>query len=570
MVKHFLLTIFLFFSTVVLMANSGDLYFNGVPAAKDTLYHRMYVSFYQEKDSRPPFAVNLEWDKTMPLADALWDGEELGLDRTLTLDNIRTPHHLTYVNGEGKREEWEIIFTPFAVVELNLDHLDDLKNEAPGHGRIRILDAQHRTNGTTDFSTPLEAWYRGATARQFPKKSFSLAFVDENGEELDANVLNIRPDDKWILDAMAIDLSLMRNRLCFDLWNLIDEEKFNDRMLRNGTKGYHVEVLLNGVYNGVYCMSDKINRKLLGLKKTNGSNAGSELRGRLYKCKTGDTPTHFLQMPEESYPTDGEKWGDWFLKYPSENKYADTYDPLIELIGFTDAVKTDSVYVDDHLYDYFYKNNVTDFSVFGFAAMWLDNMMHNSYLSFYNAQIDRRVWITPWDMDGSFGRDGIGMKCNWLSKPKYVFQRTEPFCTLFRNPESKFSKAMAYRWRELRTNVLSIENVTHYIDSYAQLLDESGAWTRECKRWNGILNDLKDNPYEEAEYMKQWYARNFNHLNKMFEGIITGIHEVEMNDGQETGNPRVYTLDGREVHIDLQSSSCPKGVYIVNGKKVIR
>ena len=51
---------------------------------------------------------------------------------------------------------------------------------------------------------------------------------------------------------------------------------------RNGSEGVFVEVFINGEYHGLYCMTDKINRKLLGLKKAKTNDDGQiEIRGLL-------------------------------------------------------------------------------------------------------------------------------------------------------------------------------------------------------------------------------------------------------------------------------------------------
>lgn len=76
----------------------------------------------------------------------------------------------------------------------------------------------------------------------------------------------------------------MRNRLCMDLWNSFSPVPYiNDEPdAINGTRGKFVEVLVNGKYQGLYCLSEKIDRKQLKLKKD------YEDGGVLFKC-TGST-----------------------------------------------------------------------------------------------------------------------------------------------------------------------------------------------------------------------------------------------------------------------------------------
>lgn len=559
---------FLCIGLSVLKANAQliDFFFDEVPAIRDTVHHRLYVSIVPGQEENSIWNTSLYYDDDL-LSEARWNGHVISDGEKISVKDWHESQMLSYITKSNIIEEWEVIFTPNVVVELQLDHLDNLHKGNQAKGTIKLADARKQTEENPAFVSKVSAYYRGATARTFPKKSFTVVLLDEEDKEENTAILNIRSDNKWILDAMAVDYSRMRNRLCFDLWNEIGEIG-NPRMLRNGTEGQYVELVLNGAYHGMYCLSDKVNRKLLGLKKTT-SNHSPQARGRLYKCTTADTPTHFLQWSEEEYAIDGMKWADWELKYPNENVYDNTYQPLIDLIQFTDAVKTDPEYVDEHLYDYFYTDNVVTFPVFAFALFLADNMMHNSYLSFYNAMEDSKVWITPWDMDCSFGRDGIGVAADRVVEDWMILQKTEPYTTLFKNKNSRLFKDMCNKWKTLREKVLSKENVMHSIDSYAHWFEYSGAWKRERERWNGELKDLEETPEVETRYMKNWYARNFDHLNNMFSIEVSGLEDM-MNDTQDISKCSVYMLDGRKVHVDFTSPSCPKGVYIVNGHKVIR
>ena len=52
------------------------------------------------------------------------------------------------------------------------------------------------------------------------------------------------------------------------------------------------------------------------------------------------------------------------------------------------------------------------------------------------------------------------------------------------------------------------------------------------------------------------------------EKTVVGIEEVTEN-GMQNQVDKVYDLTGRKVNIDLQKGKLPKGMYIVNGKKIL-
>ena len=136
-------------------------------------------------------------------------------------------------------------------------------------GEIEIADYQRRTDPSSDIVRyHCKFRVRGGTASTFDKKSFAVKLYDDAGEDLDANIFGVREENSWILDAMAIDRTRMRNRVCFDVWNAMSRTPYDTKYEnRNGTKGVFVELFINGEYNGLYCLTDKIDRKLLGLKK---------------------------------------------------------------------------------------------------------------------------------------------------------------------------------------------------------------------------------------------------------------------------------------------------------------
>lgn len=155
------------------------------------------------------------------------------------------------------------------LVNLKID-IDSVNKTTYTQGEIEITDYLRRTDSkseTVHYHCKLR--YRGNNASIYDKKSFAVKLYDKAGNDLDVNIFGIRKDNSWILDAMAVDKTRMRNRVCFDLWNDMSKTPYETNFKnRNGTEGVFVEVFINGEYHGLYCMTDKINRKLLGLKKT--------------------------------------------------------------------------------------------------------------------------------------------------------------------------------------------------------------------------------------------------------------------------------------------------------------
>lgn len=158
--------------------------------------------------------------------------------------------------------------------------------------------------------------------------------VDGQGEELNANLFGLRRDKIWVLDAMAVDRIRMRNRVNFDVWNAMSRVPYDTELdRRNGTVGLFVELFINGEYHGLYCFTDKVNRKLLDLKKPRVDDKGQPIiRGVLYKGREWSSATRL-----RGYETDTtwqKKWNGWELAYPEDYPCEEAYLPLVRFIDY--------------------------------------------------------------------------------------------------------------------------------------------------------------------------------------------------------------------------------------------
>ena len=434
-------------------------------------------------------------------------------------------------------------------------------------GEIEIADYQRRTDPTSDsVRYQCRLRIRGQKAALLDKKSFAVKLVDDNGGKLDANLFGIRSENSWILDAMAIDRSRMRNRVCFDIWNELSKTPYPTKYDgRNGTLGVFVEVFINGDYNGLYCMTDKIDRKLLGLKKTETGSLGVTVRGLLYKG-TGHSNLLSYDMADMNSDT----WNSWELQYPDEYPSADTWEPLANLIDFCSPATRDSVFHEKYD-DYFYPENLADYHLLTVALNATDNAYKNTFLSVVDIGKGNRFLLTPWDMDGSLGCDYNGSYDETLAWI-YRYQEIAPYNRLFHQTQSMdgFKGTVAAKWGELCTTLFSPDSICRRLDDYANMFITSGAWMREREKWDGNPVPLKEDIMEELDYIKGWYAKNYESVCNQYELVR---QSVSASHAPTASYPSpLYDLQGRRVahsQFSTLNSQLKKGVYIQNGKKVV-
>jgi hypothetical protein len=94
--------------------------------------------------------------------------------------------------------------------------------------------------------------YRGSSSQWiYPKKSYGIETWDVNGNPIDSSLLGMPAESDWVLTSGYADKTLMKNEFTYWLWG---------EMGYYSPRGYPVEVVLNGAYQGVYFLGEKIKR----------------------------------------------------------------------------------------------------------------------------------------------------------------------------------------------------------------------------------------------------------------------------------------------------------------------
>lgn len=441
------------------------------------------------------------------------------------------------------------------LVNITVD-IKNVSKEEYVPAKIEITDPLKRTdnNLTTNFNCNIK--YRGASSLAYEKKSFAIKLADDMGNNLDAPILGIREDDNWILNAMAIDRIRMRDRLLFDVWNDLSSTPYEtDYENRNGTKGYFVEVFINGEYHGLYCMTDKINRKLLGLKKIKENDDGTiTTRGLLLKCNAWCDAATLLGYDDE--PMNSEEWNNWELQYPDDYPSEDAYTPLANLIDF--CTKTSDDVFKTEYEQHFWRQNILDYHLFYITFCIYDNLLKNTFLSTVDLTKGTKFMITPWDLDCSLGGFWEGSHNDYLVNNDEIV--TCPFSRLWKEDIDGYKTDLYNMWQTKKKTILSEEEISKRMNEYAETFMTSGAWKREYEKWNGNPVPLTENPQDELDYVNNWFHSNHINLDNYFKNISTGIQSLQ-NDIPETEIR--YNLSGQKV------SENYKGIIIKNGKKII-
>lgn len=568
------------------------LWLNEVPLVADSTAGKLYVSL--EPEACDALQATLRWDDTEIKGVRLNSTDLTGKEGNFTLDNWTTGQHTLTVTTDKETRTWTVVFTtlPLVVIDITQSELWSLRQETDNNTKhpsyITFIDPRFRTEGLTEFGSKVMMRVRGVTSAGKPKKSFALELVDDAGEEKDIHLFGYRNDGDWILDAMYNDYSRMRNRLNFDLWNAVDDLPYDkdNRYQANGTHGEFVEVFMAGQYHGLYCFTDKIDRKKLNLKKTKEASAttAEKTRGLLWKSKFRCSATTLSKY--DAYPSNDtlvwEKY--WEQKYPDDRQDQAFFNPIADAIDSVGRSASDKEFA-AHWENIFYADNILDYIIFSQAFQWMDNLQKNYYFSVRNVTKDKKILFTPWDLDATIGRnaggDALTDDKKWyafgeqLGGINYLIWRVK-----HKQPEG-FATRLNNRWQYLKTHTLSLDSVRSRMMAYADLFNRSGAWQREKEYCDGLRKEgakMTATPEEEVDFMMDFLTRNY----AAFDEEVAEMEPGAYAEPQPAVKPALYvvgpdreiefegneaTIGGSVERVDLDSVS---SIDYADGKMTVR
>lgn len=473
--------------------------------------------------------------------------------------NVKSGNVITYYAGQTKipvevRNGTTVLFSGQIVVScLPLVQLytDSETTAVYNLGRVVVTEPDSLGTGIGAEVMLANLKLRGDYASRVDKKAYAVKLKDVDGEtSMNRSFFGLRSDNNWILDAMYVDPARMRNRVSTDFWLDYSVKPYyaiNEPKMLNGTRGKYVEVFLNDSYNGLYCMTEKIDRKQLNLKKLRYSPDSTVItqRGGLYKASNWSVGTHLGGQYTwgtnilPAYDNNSETWTAF------DNKYPDLEDgEPIEWKPAYDAVqvsywKTDNTTFTSKVATYFDLPVFIDYYLFLDIMLATDNHGKNYYLSVYDQSINPMVSLTPWDLDGVWGR-----RWNGTSNLTYANQSLETFILyneprqnnlylrMLQNSTEGFNSKLKIRYKELRSTYFTVPSIMERFYKYNELFKLSGANTREKDRW--AIGDFNT----EMTFLSNWITLRLKYLDVQYLGSpYTGVDDLAVNNIRFSPSP---------------------------------
>ena len=478
----------------------------------------------------------------------------------------------TFQLNDTLSETVTVHFTSLPIIQIQSENIStDFSN-----GYLLFYDPAD----SVPLAFDIDVRWRGATTLARPKKSYAVKLKDAKGEKLNHSFLGLRSDNSWILDAMSIDKARMRNRISTDLWNDFSTASYIrafEPTALNGTRGQFVEVFYNHRYQGVYCMTEKIDRKQLQLRKFKNG----QMRGVLYKTNKWNTLVATSPIPSNAQSI----WNGIEISYPNlEDGEPVDWSPLLQIMDF--LTNSSASELRRELPQRIDLDVWRDYFLFIELLLAEDNDCKNQCVYFYDATNSSSLFgIAPWDLDHSWGRDyqGNALEAN---KNFLLYNRVH---TCLRTYYGSYNYVKE-RYQELRTNELRTDSLKARFHRVFQLYRENQVDEREELRWNGQDDIVLDFDAEE-EYIQQWIDQRLAYLDAKYDfdeelGIRQTMasalpyYTIRISKGMlhiqatKSGQLQISNLQGNDVYrknmqegesVDLP---LPCGIYLVNKAKL--
>lgn len=347
---------------------------------------------------------------------------------------------------------------------------------------------------------------RGNTTQFFPKKPYMIETRDAEGENLNVSILGLPEENDWILRAAYNDKTLIRDALA--LWMA--------RSLGNyASRTAHVELILNGAYQGIYILQEQIKpdkNRLNIAKLLPEDNSGDEITGGyIYEVAKGWVP-----VDESLSRTEGDTRR---IKYPKSHKitdeqrayiakYDDDFRALMEQPNFADPVNGYAAWIDVESFidEILVQETTRNSDAYGWSS------------HFHKDRMGKLQAGPAWDFDQALSNS------TFMSGDRYedwLIDKTSDGIWSWGGPypqfwlrlfyEPSFRYQLSARWFEMREGAWSTPSLLNVIDSLTTQLEEAQA--RNFEKWPILGVEVwrslpgwqeRDTYAKEVDYLKSF------------------------------------------------------------------
>lgn len=442
-------------------------------------------------------------------------------------------------------EAYKLYRSTMPVINIRTD--GPIVNTPAVHGVVSVADADDNVI-VMDAGIKI----RGTSSQQYEKKSYRVElWADESGTVMaDTSFLGLRSDDDWNLEAMWTEPLRLRNKVANELWMEMYQLPYleSEPDALPGVRMRYADLFVNDEYIGVYTLTERMDRKQLGLRKYNGT-----VRGVLYKGNGPGTPS-FETLPD--FDNAQDVWDNFEWVYPNESDTAIDWRHLYDFVNFVENASDNAFYAQYGAQ--FDVDNAIDYYIFMNVIGAMDNMSRNTFIARYKKS--SAYLYLPWDMDAIIGLDVDGQQNNSVTglRSNGFFDRLDDDC--FGNG---FVERLQARYNGLRNGFLTTEHFMNAFRVQYEALVSAGAYVREQEAWPSFSADES-----ELDYMEAWIESRLQYLDEEL-NVDCGTWETQ--ELSESMGVEVFPNPAK-AHVTLRFSQIfdvSLAVYDMTGREVM-
>ncbi len=484
----------------------------------------------------PGFCMSDEGQRKLSYSTKAGDVNFFSQENLGELNNGQNPNGIwtlqvrgDYVNESlGEEIEWRLYFGPkpskpfgFTSSNLPIVTINTYGNVIPDEPKIvckmsiidngpgvrnRLTDTVFQYIGYTGIEL------RGSSSMKFPQKSFGLTTLDETASNpKDASLLGMPKESDWILYAPYRDKSMLRNPLTYDIAR---------QMGSYAPRTAFCEVVLNGRYQGVYVLTEKVKRDKhrVNISRMDGDdNAGDSLTGGyLFKIdRYNGNDMKGWTSPVQPYAYDQGQEVTYVYDYPKGDFITEQQMAYIKAYvdSFEGAFNRSIGKMEKHYYEYIDLPSFVDFFIITELSKNFDGYRASAFIQKDRDSKGGRLKMGPvWDFDFAWHNsktcDANTVEGWAIDFGNYCFgdgMQVPAYWDCMRS-DSTFTHALYKRWQLLRKDILSEQRLCAYVDSNVAYLKEAG--DRHYLMWPQRDNVPSDQVYrnraDEIADLKKW------------------------------------------------------------------
>lgn len=382
-------------------------------------------------------------------------------------------------------------------------------------GTLEDLDRAPRT-----YDGPIGIEIHGSSSAGYPKLPYRFETRDLDGEDLETTMVGLPDGTDWVLHAPYSDKTLLRNAYAYTLGASLAEDTGEWQ-----PRTAFVELFLNGSYNGVYVLVERVQRDedRLDISKVPATSAEGDISGG-YIVKVD-------QHRSEGWTTDAGSPIDWVYPHADvltaeQNAYLVAY-----FNEFETALRAEG-----------WDDPTTGYSTLIAVDGWIDHYIINELANNIDAyRLSAYLYkdVEPgllhagplWDFDRAFGDVNYcyawateGWIYDELDLCGYAYQY--PFWWQHLLTDDTFVNQLRCRWESLRTDKLSDETLSTTLAALAS--EVATVEVRDDARWHTIGTYIDPNWYvgatwpDELAWLEAWVLARAAWMDDNLPGICSG------------------------------------------------